>query len=237
MDITLRWMGGAGFLIEAGSLRIGIDLYLSNSCMDAEGNFKRLIPVPDFSGELDYLIASHEHGDHLDMGCLSGWFADNANLKLIGPASVMAAAAAAPGEAKLRLDKGETLSLGSGASVKAVFCDHGAQSPDCIGIVLWLGNFCVYFTSDTCFRADLAELTGVVKPDVLLVPINPAYGNPGAEGAAKIVGLFKPKLTIPCHFWLFKEHGGDPAEFVNECRKIVPDAELKLLAIGEQTSL
>jgi len=80
-------------------------------------------------------------------------------------------------------------------------------------------------------------LTGVVSPDALLVPINPAFGNPGADGAAKLTAMFSPKAVIPCHYWLFKEHGGDPAEFETQCKKEAPGVRLIILAVGEQITI
>ena len=51
--IRLTWMGGAGFLITFGGLRIGIDIYLSDACHGADGSFKRLTPAPCRAQELD----------------------------------------------------------------------------------------------------------------------------------------------------------------------------------------
>ena len=239
MSISIRWMGGAGFIIEYNDVCIGIDLYLSNSCMDSEGNFKRLTPIPEDPKKLkmDYLIATHEHGDHLDQGCISGWFSENKEIKLIGSVTALKEAKAVPDDQKLRLDRGGSLVLDADITVNAVFCDHGGQSPDCIGIFLVLGGKTVYFTSDTCYRSDLQELTGIKNPDVLLVPINPAFGNPGADGAAKLTVMFSPGTVIPCHYWLFKEHGGDPAEFEQEIIKLTTEVKVAILAIGEQITV
>ena len=226
-------------MIEYEDVCIGIDLYLSNSCMDSEGNMKRLVPIPVEPKDLnmDFLIASHEHGDHLDLGCLGDWFSINKSLKLIGPSTVLARAKVIPEEQKLRLDRGDSLVLSVRITVAAVFCDHGELSPDCIGVLLTLGDKTIYFTSDTCYRPDLQELTGVKNPDVMLVPINPAYGNPGADGAAKLAKMFSPKMVIPCHYWLTKEHGGDPAEFESELLKVASEIKSTTLAIGEEIML
>jgi L-ascorbate metabolism protein UlaG (beta-lactamase superfamily) len=45
--------------------------------------------------------------------------------------------------------------------------------------------------------------------------------------------MLKPKLTIPCHYWLTKEHGGDPGEFAECCKRIAPEFEIAIPAIGE----
>ena len=236
-EIFIQWMGGAGFIAAFGGIRIGLDLYLSNSCMDSEGNFKRLTPPPMEPSNvvLDYLISSHAHGDHLDTGCLTEWFGKNKELKLIGPASSLNAAAdMVPADKTISLEKGGCVELTPHVKIRGVFCDHGDQSPDAIGVVLELGNTTIYFTGDTCYRPDLRELTGVFDVDILIVPINPAFGNPGSDGAAKITRMYAPKTVIPCHYWLFMEHGGDPASFADECAKTAPAANCVILAIGEK---
>ncbi|MCL2741733.1 MAG: MBL fold metallo-hydrolase, partial [Oscillospiraceae bacterium] len=250
------WMGGAGFLIEYRGVRVGLDLYLSDACRRADGSFKRMTPAPRGSEGLrmDYLISSHEHGDHMDLGSVGTWFHDNPGLTLIGPATSIKAAEGVAG--KLRhaaLERGDRIGLGGGVEVAGVFCDHGEGCPDALGIVLRLGGYTVYFTGDTRHRPDLrdrvlesmgraarggegaaADGEGCLKVDLMLVPINPAFGNPGTEGAASMVRLFGPAKVIPCHYWLFKEHGaGDPGGFEELCAATAPETECVCLAVGE----
>lgn len=237
----LQWLGGAGFLIECNGAKIGIDLYMSNHCMNEKGEFKRLTPPPFPASaiKMDYLISSHEHGDHLDMGSLKEWFAASDDLKLIGPdSSLNEAEKLIPRDRMIALNRGGRLDVSPGISLEGVYCDHGAQSPGAIGVVLDLGGLRIYFTGDMQYRADIAEATGVRDIDILLIPINPAFGNPGAEGAAKMTKMLSPKTAVPCHFWLFKEHGcGDPESFEKECSRLSPDTKIAVLAIGEKMKI
>ena len=234
----MQWLGGAGFFIEYNGTKIGIDLYMSNFCMNEKGEFKRLTlpPIPAEAVEMDYLISSHDHGDHLDMGSLEGWFGSNGNLKLIGPASSLKLAEKiVPPSKMLALDRGGKLDIAPDIGLAGVYCDHGEGAPDAIGVVLNLGGLTIYFMGDMQYHADVAELTGTKDVDILLVPINPAFGNPGAEGAAKMTRAISPKIAVPCHFWLFKEHGcGDPGSFEKECREIAPGVKICVLAMGEK---
>ena len=240
-NLQLRWTGGAGFTLKTGKLAIGIDLYLSNACMQENGAFKRLTPAPVQAEDLDlgYLAASHEHGDHLDTGAIGKLIHDGNSTMLICPSNT-AEAAMRCGVDRGRiivLDRGQSLEL-EGFSVRAVTADHGSDAPDAVGFVLTIAGKSIYFMGDTCYRADLAELNGLSgNIDVLLVPINGKFGNPDARDAAYFVRMLKPKLAIPCHFWLFAEHGGDPGEFLEQCAKAAPGAEVKILAVGEEITL
>ena len=51
---------------------------------------------------------------------------------------------------------------------------------------------------------------------MLILPINGAFGNLNSEEAAKVVSILKPKLAVPCHYWNFAEHGGDPQRFCHD---------------------
>ena len=240
-NVSLKWLGGAGFIIKSGELVIGIDLYLSNACMDKNGAFKRLSPPVVRPGDLnmDYLIASHEHGDHLDSGSICDFISKDNKTRLICPAVTKrdAISFGVDRERIIELNRGESLDF-DGFSIRAVPSDHGDLSPDAIGVFISIGGKTVYFIGDSCFRTDFPDYIGwKAEIDVLLVPINGKYGNPDARDAAYLVQMLNPKLTIPCHFWLFAEHGGNPGEFIECCERIAPDSEIKLLCIGEEIEL
>jgi len=236
-QISVCWLGAAGFLIRSRDAAIGIDVYLSNSCMMENGAFKRLT-APGAAPrelELDYLIASHEHGDHLDEGSIHELIRPDNKTILLCPAATKEAALRY-GVAEDRivgLDRGQTLTFGD-ITIRAVFSDHGPYTPDAIGCFITIAGKVVYFIGDSGFRTDFLECVGPHEPiDVFLVPINGKFGNPDARDAAYFVQMLKPKLAIPCHFWLSKEHGGDPGEFAECCKKIAPGAGVAVLAVGE----
>jgi len=237
----IQWLGGAGFFIEYNGTRIGLDLYMSNHCMNDKGEFKRLTPPPVPANEIkmDWLISTHDHGDHLDIESIKEWFEINENLKLIGPdSSLVEAAKFITRDKMLALNRGGKLDITPDISLEGVYCDHGEQALDAIGVVLNLGRLKIYFMGDMQYRADLIEATGVKDIDILLVPINPAFGNPGADGAAKMTKLVSPATVVPCHFWLFKEHGcGDPESFEKACAEFAPGTKVNVLAIGEKMGI
>ena len=69
----------------------------------------------------------------------------------------------------------------------------------------------------------------------MIVPINPAFGNPGAEGACKLAAIVKPEIVIASHFGMFIEHGGEPGKFLALAKDILPDSIIPLvMAPGEK---
>lgn len=238
--IFLYWLGGVGYIIKSADITIGLDIYLSDSCRNEKNDFKRLVPPPLNAGELrlDYLIATHEHGDHFDIGSIHEIVNKKARTKLIGPGAVMnMAKELGLGEDSLiRLDRNDSLEIGD-MKITGVLSDHGEYSPDAIGVIIEIGGKRIYFTGDTCYRPDLPELIPIKgKIDLLLVPINGKFGNPDAKDASYITAWVKPEIVIPCHYWMFKEHGGDPGEFVKWCPQVCPSAKIEVLALGEQFS-
>lgn len=87
---------------------------------------------------------------------------------------------------------------------------------------------------DTCFRADLLENPFLRNSDLLILPINGAFGNLNEKEAAQVVSILKPKLAIPCHYWNFAEHGGNPNEFAAAMKDICPDSKYLLMQMGEK---
>jgi len=239
--MRLRWLGGAGFTVKTGDLTIGIDLYLSNACMREDGSFKRLVPPPvtPESLTLDYLIASHEHGDHFDIGSMHSFIrGDNVTRLICSSNTAIEARRLNVDTARIiELNRGGALDF-DGFSLRAVMADHGEDSPDAIGFFINANGNTIYFTGDTCFRTDFMECIGPHEPiDALLVPINGRFGNPDGRDAAYFAQMLKPKVTIPCHFWLFAEHGGDPGQFLECCAAIAPDTKAMVLSIGEEIEL
>jgi L-ascorbate metabolism protein UlaG (beta-lactamase superfamily) len=85
-----------------------------------------------------------------------------------------------PANRVVRLDAGEIRTLG-GVEVRGVFAlPTGADVLDTTGYLLRFANGrSVYHTSDTAFHP--LVLAAPREPDVMLVPINGKWGNPGPE--------------------------------------------------------
>ena len=236
--VHLYWTGGAGFIITYCGLRIGIDLYLSDACRGENDDFKRLTLAPCMAEELelDYLISTHDHGDHFDTISVPKLLEKNKNMKIICPTSVIEFAKNRGIDTTrfIKLDHGMKFKEGL-LDLFAVIADHGEETPDAIGVIFNFNGKRIFFAGDGTYHDDYTQLTYSEKGfDIMLVAINGQYGNPDSQQAADIAYMLEAKTVIPCHFWMFKEHGGDPRTFVNACEAKKPKLRAVVLAVGEE---
>jgi L-ascorbate 6-phosphate lactonase len=69
--------------------------------------------------------------------------------------------------------------------------------------------------------------------DIVLPPINGAFGNLDGAEAARLAHDARAKVVIPCHFWMFPLHYGSPAEFLEACQEFAPEVKAVLMTQGE----
>ena len=236
---TLTFAGQAGFILEsADGLRVGIDLYLSNCCERFVG-FKRLMPYlyDPMTLALDVVVATHAHYDHFDPDSVPLLLSD-------GKAELVCACDVKEEAVKLGLDESRITYLKQGdvyrkgdVNIKAVPCDHGELAPDALGLLITLDSKKIYITGDTAYREDYFKNPALQGVDVLILPINGAFGNMDAHDGVRAAGIIAPALTIPCHYWNFAEHGGDPFAFMNGMKNDHPDLPYLMMRPGETIEL
>jgi len=234
-EIAIFWLGQAGFLIkDSEGRKIAIDPYLTDCC-EKEFGFKRLSPKLISPKELtvDILFSTHEHLDHFDIDAVP-IIMKNKNTKLVGakPSIAEARKLGIDEEKLFQVDEGDTLNL-DWVSFTGVYADHGELAPEAIGVLVKIDGITIYYTGDTAYRPENMKAAIDEEPDIIMLPINGAYGNLNAEEAVKLVKDTKAKVAVPCHFWTFAVHGGDPQIFDDEMKKNAPDTEAKFLEQGE----
>ena len=93
----------------------------------------------------------------------------------------------------------------------------------------------VFFAGDTCLRLDRTEeILSDGEIDVMIAPINGAYGNLNEQDCARLSKAVQPHLTIPCHYGMFASHGGDPGVFRRCMQEECPENAYLLMQMGEQ---
>lgn len=219
--LAMCWLGQAGFLLRDGEgTELVIDPYLSN-CGERMRGFKRLSPMLLQPEELspDYYVTTHLHFDHFDYDALPVVARHSGRTLFLGPSSCcekLSELGVAPERCR-RLDRDGVYEDGR-VSIRGVLADHGDMAPDAIGVLLEMGGYRIYFSGDTAFHEDLFLEVAAFRPDVAALSVNGRFGNLDAAEGARAAALCGAKYAIPCHFWTFAEHGGDPGEF---CRLLL----------------
>lgn len=235
----LFFLGQAGFVLKSKKQTLlGVDMYLSQCVERAEGHvgFKRLTPQILAPSDIifDHIIATHPHYDHFDMDAIP--------ILMSNPHTHLYASINCQQEVKrLMMDERNISYIQVGDYIEAddiniqcVPCDHGTGAPDAVGLVITIDGKRIYIAGDTCLRKDYAEVILKAGPfEVMIAPINGAFGNLSETDCVTLCGIIKPKLVIPCHYGTFISHGGNPGLFMDIIQKRMPDQHFLLMAQGE----
>ena len=239
-SLGIFWLGQAGFVFKtpAGKI-IYTDPYLTSSVQEALPEygfgFKRLMPslLEPEEVEADTVISTHSHADHFDVQAVP-IIARSPRPYFIGAPDCeeLYQQAGVPQDRFTILHTGEQLDL-DGFRLSGVYADHGELAPEALGLWLDFDGITVWQVGDSAYRPDRwqDQLAGGV--DVLIPPINGAFGNLNEEEAARLAGAARARMVVPCHFWTFPLHGGNPAKFTEACAQFAPAVQPRLMAQGE----
>jgi len=240
-DLAIFWLGQAGFVYKTSrDVVFYVDVYLSD-CLrrlfpERGDGFKRVMPAPLAAEEVeaDYWISTHSHVDHLDVDVIP-MVAARQDVRFVGSPDCRAMYEAL-GLGKHRtaiLAEGETLEL-DGCWLTGVYADHGERLPDAIGVMLEIDGIHVWQVGDTAYRPERWSTLFDRGVDIIIPPINGAFGNLDAAESAQLVARSGAAVAIPCHFWMFTLHNGQPAEFLQLCRELAPQTHVLLMTQGER---
>lgn len=201
ISLRLRWLGQAGFLLEAAGARVLVDPYLSDSLAGKyRGKLyphRRMAPPParpEELGRIDLCICTHGHGDHLDPGTLGPLAAAAPSCSFVVPSACLGLAEerGVPASRLLGADAFTPLRLGE-VELHPIPAAHGELSIDgaghhrFLGYALRLGGLTVYHSGDCVPYAGLAANLGPLGVDIGLLPVN---GRKAELEAAGILGNF-----------------------------------------------
>lgn len=212
-------VGQAGFIIKSANGKLlGIDMYLSDCVERVEGHvgYKRMLPKILEADELvfDCIVATHFHRDHFDVDSMKALM-DNGKTKLF------AAYDCRNDVDELNIDKNRVTFVKPGDvtvcgdfSIDFINCDHGMGAPQAVGVIAEVDGYRICETGDTSLRLDRKdEYLSKGKLNVLIAPVNGAYGNLNEQDCVMLSKALQPELTIPCHYGMFASHGGNVGIF------------------------
>jgi L-ascorbate metabolism protein UlaG (beta-lactamase superfamily) len=248
-DERLTWVGHATVLLEIGGVRLLTDPLLRTRL----GHLRRhgTPPRPEVTEDIDAVLVSHVHLDHLDAR----------SLRSVGRG---ARAIAPRGAGKLlqrigftQIDEvlpGEGVTIG-GATITALPAAHLARRRPLVAPVESLGYDIagtqrVYFAGDTDLFEDMRSLAG--RFDVALLPVwgwGPSLGAGHMDplSAAQAVALIRPLVAVPIHWGTFFPVGLEalrgsalvepPRVFARHVAELAPEVEVRMLAPGDELAL
>ncbi|HEY3864557.1 MAG TPA: MBL fold metallo-hydrolase [Solirubrobacteraceae bacterium] len=243
------FLGHATVMIELDGVRLLTDPLLRDRVAHLRRQGQSLDPA--VYEDIDAVLISHLHHDHLDL----------ASLRLLGlgiPLLVPAGAGELPRRNGFtdvsELQVGETASVGA-VEVTAVEARHdgrrhpGGLRAETIGYFI-RGRHAVYFAGDTELFDDMSALPS--SPDVALLPVagwGPTLGAGHMDplDAARAVRLIQPRIAIPMHWGtllpigLAGRHGGrlgdPPRIFAEHVASLAPGVEVRILQPGQETTI
>jgi L-ascorbate 6-phosphate lactonase len=215
-EAAVWWLGQAGYIVRAGDTTVVIDPYLTDSAAASGPEFARLFPPPMVPEDLraDLYVVTHDHLDHLDPETIRRYPA-RSETWFVAPrlAARRLRELGIPAARIVAVQAGESQTLGT-VEIRGVFAlPTGADVIDTTGYLLRFANGrSVYHTSDTGVHP-LVLAAAPREPEVMLVPINGKWGNPGPEQAAEFAAAVRPRVVVPHHYDLMALNAENPETF------------------------
>lgn len=239
----LFYAGQAGFIIKSKTGQtLALDLYLSDCGERIEGHigFKRLLPriLSPQDVIFDYIIATHPHFDHYDNDSMP-FLMSNPHTRLFASADCKKFIDdTALDESRVIYVQPSDTYMAGDYSLHFINCDHGILAPDAVGVIIEVDGKRIMVAGDTSLRLDRKEEYLSKGPlDIMIAPINGAYGNLNEDDCVELSKALLPKLTIPCHYGLFATHKGLPGLFMEIMAEKSPQQKYLLMTMGESITI
>jgi L-ascorbate metabolism protein UlaG (beta-lactamase superfamily) len=241
----VTYVGHATALIELDGTRVLTDPMLR----DRIAYILRIAPVPppETVENLDAVLVSHAHHDHLDVPSLRKIPLD---VPIIAPPGAAPLLRRRSGHEVIEAEAGTTVRVGN-LDVLAIPARHeGRRKPTdrrlpTIGFVV---GSRVSFYGDTDVFSEMADLAGTI--DVALLPVwgwgprvGPGHMNPSR--AARAAALIRPRIAVPIHWgtlmrpgvWWRHDTALPTRQFSELVEQQASEVTVQVLAPGERLEL
>jgi L-ascorbate metabolism protein UlaG (beta-lactamase superfamily) len=239
------FLGHSTVLIEMGEARILTDPVLLNR-VSILRRAASTLPA-DIYRDIDGIIISHLHLDHLDLPSLRLLGTDIPLIVPRGAGRLMRRLGFSNVE---ELVPGRSVVI-DGVDVRATKADHSGFRPpfgpkaEAVGYVLERDTESVYFAGDTDLFPEMADLAGV---DLALLPVwgwgprlGPGHMDP--DRAADALRVIRPRAAVPIHWGTLWPLGmgrvtphrleRPPQEFAEAAARKAPEVELLITPPGK----
>ena len=247
------WLGQLGYIVKAGDAVLAIDPYLNPSGA-------RLIPPildPEDLTIADYILGSHNHGDHIDHYTYSAlWEVSKEAMFVIPEFSKNDVSS------KLEISKDNLIGLTEGTQFKddsigltitGIAAAHEFLDKDSfgnyqsLGFIIDVNGVRIYHSGDTCKYDGLEKKLLEYAPiDIMFVPINGrdgkkyrslCIGNMNFAESVDLCGMVKPTLAVPGHYEMFSNNSANPIDFVDFMEAKYPDQKMWIGGHGIKVEL
>jgi L-ascorbate metabolism protein UlaG (beta-lactamase superfamily) len=245
--LRITYVGHATVLIELAGVRILTDPMLRSRLLLF---IRRHAPEPErtVTRDLDAVLVSHLHPDHLDFPSLRG--VDRTTL-IVVPAGGGGMLARRGFSNVVELRPGETANVSS-VAVRATPAEHEGRrykvgrALDALGYMVDGEGRRVYFAGDTDLFEGMKELAGDL--DVALLPVagwgtHLHAGHLDPRRAAEAAAIMRPRVAVPIHWGTLLRVGlhrrrpelltDPPREFVECLADLAPSVRPAVLQPGE----
>lgn len=208
--MKIIWLGQAGLIVETMGIKIMVDPYLSDSVEKINPKNWRRIPVNEkiFKENIDIIVITHNHLDHLDPETLERFLNTNQTLTVLAPYDAWQEIRKFGKNHNYVMFNRGTVWTQNGITFTAVRAEHSDLSA--IGFIMDDGKEKIYVTGDTLYNKDIfADLPQDI--DAVFLPINGVGNNMNITDAKGFAEKTGAKNAVPVHWGMFDEL--DPTDF------------------------
>lgn len=257
-ETAVWWLGQSGFVIKAGGFCLVTDPYLSTTLEDMTKDMTngmrhiRMMPIavePSALHCVDYILCSHDHGDHYDGKSVKGLLAGSPGAKVIVPP------AAVPSllrdgiamEKIIPVGAEDTYTAGT-LRISALRAKHNQfdysqeYGYPYVGYIIRISALTIYHGGDTILFDELPDLLKRERIDIGIMAINGYDDQRIALGfqsnctyseAAELAKYAGIRCMIPCHYDMFTANTEQVGKYVNYMNQGKNMPKYLLPVIGE----
>ncbi len=223
----MKWLGHAAFYIEIDGVSILVDPWITNPLSP----YRSLDAFAKDHPKIDYVIVTHDHGDHLGEAVeILKRYPDAKVVALYELALKIGEEAGAQNRA-IGTNIGGPVKL-PGITLVFTPAEHSSSIAHPSGVVIIGSNASIYHAGDTGLFAEMSFIAELYSPTLALLPIG-GHFTMGIKEAVKAVELLKPRYVIPMHYNTFELIKADPEEFAKLVKEKGLPTEVKILKPGE----